>query len=103
MEIPCFDLFEHKQAAAAGASIHHHDEHEIELETPAQPESSSSAAGRSSNSGNKDSSLLDSDIATTASEVARAQNRNGELVKMEDLKYCFRVQKQIYLEAEAEK
>ncbi|KAF8938446.1 SNF2 family N-terminal domain-containing protein [Dissophora ornata] len=103
VEIPCFDLFERKQAAAAGASIHHHDEHEVELETPAQPESSSSAAGRSSIGDNKNSSLLDSDTATTASEVARAQNRNGELVKMEDLKYCFRVQKQIYLEAETEK
>ncbi|KAG0001942.1 hypothetical protein BGZ79_003903 [Entomortierella chlamydospora] len=91
VEIPCFDLFERKQAAASGASTHHdqnEDNHGSFTET------STSACSTI-----KDE--LDSDIATTASEVAKAQNQEGELVKLEDLKYCFRVQKQMNLQIEA--
>ncbi|KAG0321928.1 hypothetical protein BGZ99_003598 [Dissophora globulifera] len=106
VEVPCFDLFERKQAAAAGASLmdHHQD---LEQETQEAVAESSQAAKRRDpqpmqRKDDAGAAMLDSDMATTASEVARAQNRNGELVKLEDLKYCFRVQKQMYLEQDAE-
>ncbi|KAF9351244.1 hypothetical protein BGX26_010713 [Mortierella sp. AD094] len=95
VEIPCFDLFERKQAAASGASTHHDTD---EDNSKRFAESSSSACGTIKDGKDVE---LDSDIATTASEVAKAQNQEGELVKLEDLKYCFRVQKQMNLQIEA--
>ncbi|KAF9189604.1 hypothetical protein BGZ51_009423 [Haplosporangium sp. Z 767] len=86
VEIPCYNLFERNLATAAGALVHNNHEDT----DPGKASSSSSAYPT------KESTGLDADVATTtASEVARAQNRNGELVKLEDLKYCFQVQKQM--------
>lgn len=42
--------------------------------------------------------ILDEDTATTSSAVARAQNRHGEVVKLEDLKFCFQTQKHMRAE-----
>ncbi|KAF8978581.1 hypothetical protein BGZ46_006322 [Entomortierella lignicola] len=98
VEIPCFDLFERKQAAASGASTHH-DAHEDGNTNDVHIGEPSTAVG---NANNIDGGTgLGSDTATTASEVVKAQNQNGELVKLEDLKYCFQVQKQMNLEIEA--
>lgn len=93
VEIPCFSLFERNLAAASGASTHHdgQDEH------PSDWPSSSATTSMLEKTKGKAIALQDSDIAsTTASEVARAQNRNGELVKLDDLKYCFQVQQQMF-------
>ncbi|CAO3571022.1 unnamed protein product [Mortierella alpina] len=97
VEIPCFNLFERNLAAATGASTHHHgkDEHSNDWL------SSSASTFTSEKNQGKASALQDSDIAsTTASEVARAQNRHGELVKLDDLKYCFQVQKQMFTQVQ---
>ncbi len=93
VEIPCFNLFERNLAAASGASTHHDGQEEQPSDWP----SCSAAASKLEKNKGKATELLDSDIAsTTASEVARAQNRNGELVKLDDLKYCFQVQRQMF-------
>ncbi|KAG0052998.1 hypothetical protein BGZ83_001816 [Gryganskiella cystojenkinii] len=72
VEIPCFDLFERKQSAAAGAQHLRDGFHtldDIAEET------------------------MDADTAITSSDVVKAQNRHGEVVKLEDLKFCFQTQK----------
>ncbi|KAF9965836.1 hypothetical protein BGZ70_003983 [Mortierella alpina] len=93
VEIPCFSLFERNLAAATGASTHHDGQDEPSSDWP----SSSASTSTSEKNKGKANALQDSDIAsTTASEVARAQNRHGELVKLDDLKYCFQVQKQMF-------
>ncbi|KAF9926729.1 hypothetical protein BGZ67_007979 [Mortierella alpina] len=94
VEIPCFNLFERNLAAASGASTHHDGQDEPPSDWP--PSASASTSTSEKNKG-KAIALQDSDIAsTTSSEVARAQNRNGELVKLDDLKYCFQVQQQMF-------
>jgi hypothetical protein len=40
------------------------------------------------------------DTAATAAEITNAQDRNGELVKLDDLKFCFQMQKQMNSERE---
>ncbi|KAG0366215.1 hypothetical protein BGZ54_005672 [Gamsiella multidivaricata] len=82
------------QAAAAGAT-NDHDSNDDKQGSGTSTLTSMSHDATSE----KSAAGFDADIAMTASEVARAQNRNGELVKLEDLKYCFRVQKQMNLTA----
>jgi hypothetical protein len=83
VEIPCFDLFERKQSAATGAQHQQHG-----LDKRSEEGDSADAA--------------DADIAITSTAVVRAQNRHGEVVKLEDLKYCFQSQKQMSADLRSE-
>ncbi|KAF9103870.1 hypothetical protein BGX29_002817 [Mortierella sp. GBA35] len=84
VEIPCFELFERNTTARTGASNHH--------EQVKDGSAGSSSSALVVDEGDQD--IVESDIAAiTASQVSNAQNRNGELVKLADLKYCFRMQK----------
>ncbi|KAG0212392.1 hypothetical protein BGX28_006361 [Mortierella sp. GBA30] len=100
VEIPCFDLFERNLAAASGASSH--DESQGNSAQWLTASTAPVASTSKPDSNQNETILQDSDVVATvtASEVARAQNRNGELVKLDDLKYCFRVQQQIYTGSE---
>ncbi|KAF9437147.1 hypothetical protein BGZ76_001809 [Entomortierella beljakovae] len=94
VEIPCFDLFEQKQAAVSGASSN--DPYDVDSHHPKE------ASASTNNPRPMDIDVeLESDTAITASEISKAQNRNGELVKIEDLKHCFRVQRNMNLQIEA--
>ena len=77
VEIPCFDLFERKQSAAAGAQ-HLRDGFNT-LDDGAEE-------------------IKDADTAITSSDVVRAQNKHGEVVKLEDLKFCFQTQQHMRAE-----
>ncbi|KAG0211948.1 hypothetical protein BGX33_003974 [Mortierella sp. NVP41] len=84
VEIPCFELFERNTTARTGASNHH--------EQVKDGSAGSSSSALVVDEGDQD--IVESDIAAiTASQISNAQNRNGELVKLADLKYCFRMQK----------
>ncbi|KAG0333750.1 hypothetical protein BG000_008918 [Podila horticola] len=103
VEIPVFNLFERNIAASSGASSHDHD-HESGAELMLKDlhiESESSKSGGTSTSGYVDDDEMEA--PTTSSEVARAQNRNGELVTLDDLKFCFRAQREIFQRSSADK
>ncbi|KAG0036681.1 hypothetical protein BGZ82_003869 [Podila clonocystis] len=95
VEIPVFNLFERNIAASSGASSHDHD-YESGAEQMLKElhiEGESSKSSGSGTSGYVDDEM---EAPSTSSEVARAQNRNGELVTLDDLKFCFRAQREIF-------
>ncbi|KAF9296961.1 hypothetical protein BGZ74_010078 [Mortierella antarctica] len=98
VEIPVFNLFERNIAASSGASSHDHD-HESGAEQMLKElhiEGESSRSSGPSTLGHVDNDDNEMEAPTTSSEVARAQNRNGELVTLDDLKFCFRAQREIF-------
>ncbi|KAG0345173.1 hypothetical protein BG004_003901 [Podila humilis] len=100
VEIPVFNLFERNVAASSGASVHAHDKEYSS--TPAQMlqdmhivegSDKSSVHGKNRALGDVDDVDEEATVApATSLEVAMSQNRNGELVTLEDLKYCFQAQ-----------
>ncbi|KAG0091613.1 hypothetical protein BGZ92_000283 [Podila epicladia] len=99
VEIPVFNLFERNIGASSGASSHDHEyDHESGAEQMLKElhiEGESSKSSRPGTSGYVDDDD-ETEAPATSSEVARAQNRNGELVTLDDLKFCFRAQREIF-------
>jgi len=89
-----FNLFERNIAASSGASSHDQESGPEQMLQDLHIQGESSKSSGSGTSGGYDDD--ETEAPTTSSEVARAQNRNGELVTLDDLKFCFRAQREIF-------
>lgn len=94
VEIPVFNLFERNITASSGASNHEQESGPEQMLQDLHIKGESSKGSGSGTSGEYDDD--ETEAPTTSSEVARAQNRNGELVTLDDLKFCFRAQREIF-------